>query len=290
MMFNACMTEIIKKEYRIKADLNSCREAWLKPEHLTKWLADAAYRDTPVKGDYVLAARCPNISGRHFLKKVSDSQLTFHWFADGEKSTLNLLFESIGEDETLLTLTHEYAKGARWYPRQPWEYNIPRLRGYLEDGKAQIDLTKPSNPFAIDLTIDLKAGAAEVWQALITPDAMHKWWNKADGENGCVVEPEVGGRYSFGWTDEESKTDGPGHITVFDPAKELRYTWYGGKDEEIHWKIETLERGDSRILFRHNNIYGSSRDIWSYRLGWANGMHSLKWYLERGEIGGAWIQ
>ena len=68
----------------------------------------------------------------------------------------------------------------------------------------------------------ITASPEQVFQVLITPSAIRKWWDAAR----AIVIPEAGGIYAVAWGAAE---DAPDYITVstikiFDPPRELLFT------------------------------------------------------------------
>ena len=98
-----------------------------------------------------------------------------------------------------------------------------------------------------------------------------------------MIEPRLGGRYSFGWAaEEESQADGPGHITRWEPETYLSHTWYGGRDSEIHWQLKPVDNSTTHLSFQHTGLAFPYAEVWSYKLGWAEHLIEMKHYLERG--------
>ena len=270
-------------ECEIKADLILCRGAWIDANRLTEWLAEAA----TIRGsDFILTSRIPNVSGRHRIAKQDDDLLVFDWFVDGFQTKLTVNFEEI-DDQVRVGVTHEFPlplplgvnlPGGEHYGDQVWRHALYQLKSLLETGKKAMTLPWPDNAHKIEHEIAIQAPASKVWQFLVDAEQLKKL---RLGGKEPFVEPGIGGRYSFGWVDEESQQiDGPGHITEWVEYEKLSHTWYGGRDSVISYDLDEQGEDFTNLRFKHTGLVFSYADTWSYKLGWADHLLQIKSLLE----------
>ncbi len=267
----------------IKADLNVCRNAWLDEDKLKGWLADAADIRDP---DFCLTSRLPNVSGRHRILKQDDRRLEFDWFVDGCETRLTVEFEDLN-DGTRVVVRHDFPTplppgvqfpGGESYGGQVWDFALLQLKSFVETGKRAMTLVWPDNMHRIEHQITIHASASRVWRMLTSAEELRKL--ELVGE-GAVVEPMVGGRYSFGWAyDEDKQLDGPGHVTEWVEARKLSHTWYGGRDSVISWDLAEQSDETTLLHFSHSGLVFSFAETWSYKLGWASHLLDMKRQLE----------
>ena len=269
----------------IKANLTRCRDAWLDAKALTEWLADAAsIRDS----DFILTARLPNVSGRHRIVKQDDRCLKFEWFVDGCETKLSVDFEEL-DDRTRVEVTHEFPSplpigvnlpGGEYLGDQVWDHALHQLKSLIETGKRAMSLPWPDNAHRIEHEITIEAPVSKIWGLLVDAEQLK---SLRLGGTEPFVEPRVGGRYSYGWTDEESQqVDGPGLITEWDEGKRLSHTWYGGRDSVITYDFHEQNENSTNLRFKHTGLIFSYPDTWSYKLGWADHLLQIRSLLEEG--------
>ena len=267
----------------IKGDLKLCRDAWLDANKLTEWLAEAA----SIHGsDLILTSRLQNVSGRHRIVKQDDHFLEFDWFVDGCQTKLTVEFQISG-NQTRVEVRHEFPSptpiGVNFpegehFSDQVWRHALYQLKSLLETGKKAMTLPWPDNAHRIEHEITIHAPASKVWEFLVNADHLKRL---RLGGTEPVVEPRVGGRYSFGWVEQEgNQTDGPGHITEWVEFKKLSHTWYGGRDSVITYDLHEQKENVTILRFKHSGLIFSYPDTWSYKLGWADHLLQLKSLLE----------
>lgn len=273
--------------FLFNTSIKQCIEAWVNPEHLNQWLSESAERNG---NDLILASKFPDASGRHKITKESDDELVFDWYIEGTRTILKLKFSEEGE-QTKLDLEHQFETrpiGAlffkdRDYLPQLWAVAISSLREFLERGSGKsIQLPWPLNPETITLTLEIRDVTPEqVWRALTDPEQLIAGYSLTTDK--LIIEPKVGGKYSYGWPSEEKGTDGPGKVLVWEENKHLAHTWHGGRDSEIHYQLKSIENNRVKLAFKHTGMRFYLGEVWSYALGWSESLYGLKWFLERGE-------
>ena len=270
----------------IKADLTLCRDAWLDADILSQWLAEAARIDA---SDFILTSRLPNVSGRHRIVKQDEHLLEFDWFVDGCQTKLTVQFETI-DGRTRVEVRHDFPSptpvGVNFpegehFSDQVWRYALYQLKYLLETGRKAMTLPWPDNAHLIEHEIIIHAPASKLWAFLVDADQLKRL---RLGGAEPFVEPRIGGRYSYGWTEEESsENDGPGTITEFVELKKLSHTWYGGRDSVISYEFLEQDEATTLLKFKHTGLIFTYADTWSYKLGWADHLLQLKGLLESAE-------
>jgi uncharacterized protein YndB with AHSA1/START domain len=137
-----------------------------------------------------------------------------------------------------------------------------------------------TTPRGVDLSIDIDATLAEVWQALTTGEGIARWFAPY-----AAVTPGEGGSVSVGW-DPQEMWEQP--ITVWEPQRRFQTA------SEMPSKDGTMVRlavdyyvaveGDRvRVRLVHSGFDGSSWDeyIDGLEAGWSFFLFNLKHALER---------
>lgn len=236
----------------------------------------------------MLTSRLPNVSGRHRIVKQDDDLLVFDWFVDGCKTKLAVNFEEV-DGQTRVEVTHEFPSpipigvnlpGGEHFGDQVWGHALYQFKSLLETGKKAMTLPWPDNAHCIEHEISIHAPASKIWQFLVDAEQLKRL---RLGGTVPFVEPRIGGRYSYGWVDEESQeVDGPGHITEWDENKKLSHTWYGGRDSVISYDFHEEDENVTTLRLKHTGLIFSYPDTWSYKLGWADHLLQMKNLLEGG--------
>lgn len=136
----------------------------------------------------------------------------------------------------------------------------------------------------IALTLTLAARPARIFQALLSPDDLRRWF--------CPhinTEPFKGGRYVF-WGDESiasmyTEGNGGGPIYGLEPGRNLWFTWQVSEYEtDVVYYVEPVAPGESRLQVVHQGMPANLllMDFWHLRL------FALRAYLE-GREGPGWF-
>jgi uncharacterized protein YndB with AHSA1/START domain len=218
---------------------------------------------------------------QRLLAAEPGERLRFAWTLDGEETEVAITLEA-RDGGTLLTLTHSgvapRASGDSYWVRDLLMLSLANLASYCE-GRGigpRCDLTAFRDTDA-RASVDIDASPGEVFASLIEPAQLNRWIaDRAD------VEPEVGGRYDFGWD------HGPVKILELEPDKVLAYSWrHSWEDQEgpdstvVRWELAGSQ-GHTHLTIVHSGFGGSGRKAEGYQLGWMEFLASLKRMHEAG--------
>ena len=210
--------------------------------------------------------------------------LRFSWQLQGAETEVDITLEP-QDGGTQLTLTHSNVaprvSGDAYWVRDLLMLSLANLASYCE-GRGigpRCDFTAFSGTEA-RASVEIAASPAEVFAALIEPARLNQWIAER-----AEVEPEVGGRYDFGWD------HGPVKILELEPDKVLAYSWrHSFQDAEhpdstvVRWELEGSQ-GHTYLTIVHSGFGGTGRKTEGYQVGWMEFLASLQRMLE---IGAGW--
>jgi uncharacterized protein YndB with AHSA1/START domain len=130
------------------------------------------------------------------------------------------------------------------------------------------------------LELDIAAPAEDIFRCLLDPQWMARLWD----DTGIVVEPRVGGVYSYGWPD-----GGPRRILALDPPHLLRFSWlYPPETEEstVTWCLTDRGGGVTRLALTHEG-FAAGVDHEEYCAGWFSFLAIIKGIME---LGAGWTR
>ena len=190
--------------------------ALVEPRQLTQWFCDEAEVQLRDGGRYAFGgARAyggPQTAEGRILRITPDRQLSFNWPLAGVESEVQYdLAERSGR--CLITVRHTGVRAlpivAEW-PEQHlkvvWDIFLRQLEGYLA-GHPVPPMEFPYVPAPV-VTHDIIIEAPEdrVWEMLTVPTELNRWMAKE-----AYVELRAGGRYSYGWAEEQTSFWSPAH-------------------------------------------------------------------------------
>jgi uncharacterized protein YndB with AHSA1/START domain len=146
------------------------------------------------------------------------------------------------------------------------------LRGLLERGEAYGRMLDAQDPLRVDVTIPVNAPTRQVFDALVDVEQVRRW--SYVGEHP-VVEPRVGGRYSFGWASEERGTDGPDRIVELQDGYRVAYDWHGTTKTLVSWTVEQADGEGCRLRVQHSGFVTDPKMVTEYKLGWAHFLYAI---------------
>lgn len=137
----------------------------------------------------------------------------------------------------------------------------------------------------IELSITVRATAAEIWGALTDPDELENWWSE-----DVKLEPRTGGLFREAWEDDEGQSQlASGKVTTVKPKQEISFTWV-----EKGWPKEAVtqcsffieDQKSQRVLkVRHQGWESLPENkraqlIQDFSIGWKYHLKELKSYLD----------
>ncbi len=208
-------------------------------------------------------------------------RLSFSWALPEAETEVAVTLEP-RDGGTLLTLTHSGVpprpSGDRYWVRDLLMLSLANLASYCE-GRGigpRCDFTAFSDAEA-RASVDIAAAPGEVFASLIEPAQLDRWIAEH-----AEVEPQVGGRYSFGWD------HGPVKILELEPDKVLAYSWRHSWDDQegpdatvVRWELDGSQ-GHTHLTIVHSGFGGSGRRTEGYQVGWMEFLASLKRMHETG--------
>jgi uncharacterized protein YndB with AHSA1/START domain len=223
--------------------------------------------------------------GRQRLLGAEPGQrLRFSWMQDGAETDVVITLEP-DDGGTRLTLTHANvaprASGDSYWVRDLLMLSLANLASYCE-GRGigpRCDFTAFSDTEA-RASVEIAVPASQVFASLIEPAQLDRWI-----ADHAEVEPEVGGRYDFGWD------HGPVKILQLEPDKVLAYSWrHSWEDAEgpdstvVRWELEGSQ-GHTHLTIVHSGFGGTGRKTEGYQVGWMEFLASVQRMLE---VGAGW--
>jgi len=206
--------------------------------------------------------------------------ISFSWLLQDTPTEVGISLAPAGEGETEVRLTHANVPERRSdYAAWVGDYlmlSLANLANFAEGRPVA-----PKCDFAATAegearcAVQIGAPPAQVFASLIEPAQLERWIaEKAE------VEPEVGGRYSFGWD------HGPVKIVELVPDKVLAYSWQNtdaAPETVVRWEL--AGSGGGTYLTLVHSGFGPDRTPEGYQLGWQEFLVSLR---RMHEIGAGW--
>jgi uncharacterized protein YndB with AHSA1/START domain len=277
-------TDSMHLRTRVAAPPESVFEALTEPDELTEWLAESAEVALD-EGRYEFWGRYAPQGDRprqRLIEAEPGRLLRFAWdLGDGEPSTVNIRLDPDDEDAdggdadeggSLVTVTHTgvpdpTALGCFWH------VSLANLAAHCEGLQTMppFDFSVPAQGDAL-VRIVIDVPADEVYTSLLDPAQVDKW---AGGK--AVIEPEVGGRYDFGWD------HGPVKIVELEQDMVLAYSWRypDTPDTTVRWTLRS-SRGSTYLTLLHGE-FADDRLAEQFRQGWPGFLVEIKRMLELGE-------
>lgn len=171
-----------------------------------------------------------------------------------------------------------------------WRLHVTNLQGFLAKGAPEILLDFADPAPRVELSIWIDAARAKVFRALMDPQWLHAWVNNEWVEtHNTIVEPRVGGQYSYGWKYEVAgrPVDG-GPTKIVELVENERLVtdwtdWRGDPDvppQRITWTLKD-ENGGTRLTMVHDRFVRVV-DISDYGGGWQYFLGAIKRVAEKG--------
>jgi uncharacterized protein YndB with AHSA1/START domain len=272
------MNETIILRHQLNAAPERVFDALTTTSALETWLAECADADVE-QGRYQFWGRFTpegDQARQELLEAERPRSLHFAWMLQGERTEVQIGLEP-RESGTRLDLIHSGLvprEGAAPWIRDWWFLALENLASFVENRSVgpRVDFTGFQQSVA-RIEADIDASPEEVFLALIEPARLERWI-----ATKATVEPEVGGRYDFGWD------HGPMKILELEPARKLAYSWQWSDTETVvTWELEG-SGGKTHLTLVHSG-FGPGPANEGYEVGWSAFVVSLKRMLE---LGDAW--
>jgi uncharacterized protein YndB with AHSA1/START domain len=268
----------VNLELHVAAERHSVWQALTDPAQLGEWLC-AAEVDLN-KGHFALYGdRLPDApveSPTELVLAEEPVRLHFAWQLRGARTLVDISLEDCGEGckvqvrHSGLMRRPEGKSGTTDF----WVVALENLRLYCL-GRAPVRYDFSEHGPQVELAVDVAAPREQLFGALLDPADLDEFWS-----SGAVIEPRVGGRYSYGW-----KNGGPTKILELVPDERLKLDWsYAGEpDTVVSWQLAG-NSGRTRLTLVHTG-FDPPVDREDYRHGWLGFLVPLE---ARAELGARW--
>jgi uncharacterized protein YndB with AHSA1/START domain len=213
---------------------------------------------------------------QRLLRADHARQVRFEWQLRGEETTVSFDIRKKGPG-TELNLVHfglPTIKAGQYAVADFWSLSLENLRAWVERSEIglQCDFSKIQLG-EVQLEVDIEAPPETVFETLIDPEKLALYIAPDP-----VVEPEVGGRYDYGWG------EGPVKILELEPNQKLSHSWQwdrtGEPETVVTWLLEGSE-GKTRLTLVHSG-FAPDRSMEDYQVGWLDFLQRIKFLSEHG--------
>jgi uncharacterized protein YndB with AHSA1/START domain len=146
---------------------------------------------------------------------------------------------------------------------------------------------------AVVSEIEIAAPPERVFQALIDPQQVMRWWNNED----CQIElfemdARPGGQWRYGTKKTKLNVNGvnqffcEGEVLEFDPPRLLSYTWIANWHDDktrrtiVRWEL-TAARDGTHVKVTHSGLAQEAAARKDYSGGWSGVVEALKKFVEK---------
>lgn len=240
-------------------------------------------------GKHTYGAPTRSDATQTLLRFQAPSELAYSWTVHGRPSEVSFTIEPDSSDAH-----RAIVKGKHVFPEAPnigrakemvddlWRLQCGNLKTHVKGGGGLLlpDYTDRSPEIRLSLLID--APPERVFRGLMDPDMLNKWVASA-----AVVEPRVGGRYSYGWSYEHGgiRVDGgPSRILELVENEKLVIDWPDWRGDtsvpkqQITWLLESIGK-QTRVTMIHSGFVRAV-DFSDYPFGWGSFAERLKLVVE----------
>ena len=276
--------------FLIRAKPDRIWEALVNPAQLQMWFAERVDVEPRVGGAFRFWGKYTPTFGvagepdQRFEAFEPGRRMVFTWTWAGALTRCELSLQPKGELETKLHIRHQVlgrmvpfdSTECGWFAKDFWELSAGNLDNYLRKGKAAVRPDHTIKGRDVELSIEIDAPAAKVWEAITVPEKIAKWLGEnPEFPSQVSVDLRVGGAYSFGWK-KDGESIGPAAVLELEPGKRLLYTWHypGDTTGKTEWKVEPLDRNRSLLTVRQIGV-STDRERSGYSNGWASFMVAI---------------
>jgi uncharacterized protein YndB with AHSA1/START domain len=149
------------------------------------------------------------------------------------------------------------------------------------------------NQDAIISEVQINAPVERVFQALIDPQQLMRWWNSEECQTEYFeMDARRGGQWRFGTKSSKLNVNGvsqffcEGEVLEFDPPRLLTYTWIANWHDDktrrtvVRWELKPTKDG-TNVKVTHSGLAQEAVARKDYTGGWPGVVESLKKFVEK---------
>ena len=264
---------------------------------LTRWFAEHVQVEPEAGGEFrfwgmhTYGAPTRAQSSQKIVRVEAPVLLVFSWHLEGRDSEVTL---ELAPDPDAAPGTSTILKGRHHFPQAPdvpraldliddlWRNACANLRAHLTGGEGvcRPDFSDPRP--RLRQVIMINAPREDVFKALLEPAILDKWIAAQ-----ATVEPQVEGRYSYGWKYQvrgKQVEGGPTQILELVEDTKLVTDWPNWRGEaeppaqRVTWLLEGI--GDQTRLILIHEPFERITDLSDYPQGWQQFLGKLKAQVE----------
>jgi uncharacterized protein YndB with AHSA1/START domain len=146
---------------------------------------------------------------------------------------------------------------------------------------------------AIVSEMHIAAPAERVFQALVDPQQLIRWWNSDECQTEFFeMDARPGGKWRFGTKNSKLNVNGvsqffcQGEVLEFDPPRLLAYTWIANWHDDkarrtvVRWELTPAKDG-THVKVTHSGLAQEAAARKDYSGGWSGVVESLKKFVEK---------
>jgi uncharacterized protein YndB with AHSA1/START domain len=243
---------------------------------LMRWFCEHADISLPAKrydfwGRFTPEAPDHSAGQHALLDAQPDRRLHFARHLFGWDTTVAYDLAARGQ-ATLVTLSQDWLADRPYALMDYWSLVLENLRGWVERQAVGARCDFSAQPHGtVNVDVDIAAAPHAVFEALIRPDQIDRYIAAK-----AIVEPQVGGRYDYGWD------HGPVKILELAPDQKLSYSWGTPSNPEtiVSWTLEG-SGGRTHLTLVHSG-FTSDPEAKDYLGGWSKFANRIKFMVEGG--------
>jgi uncharacterized protein YndB with AHSA1/START domain len=149
-----------------------------------------------------------------------------------------------------------------------------------------------SDQDAIVSEVHINAPAQKVFQALIDPKQLMRWWNSDECQTELFeMDTRPGGKWRFVTKKSKLNVNGvsqffcDGEVLEFDPPRLLSYTWIANWHDDktrrtvVRWELTPAKDG-THVKVTHSGLAQEAVARKDYSGGWPGVVEALKKFVE----------
>lgn len=269
-----------QRDYPTTAD--DLWSALTDPTRLGRWLGIVDGTPATVGDRFAVQLSADDPSDRAELTVLAcqkPHELVLDWRWQGERpSSLTARLTALDES-TRLTLTHQLGTPEHTVDYGGgWEDLLGGLAGLYGATPAAADAEQRSRDTwqalsvrALDVSIDLAAPPAQVWQSIATAEGLRRWWWTHWRDTQVETDVSPGGRLTITTPTHDITVTGE-YLTV-EPEQRLAHTWVwidqdgSTVDEAVEYTLTAAGQG-TQLTVRHTGPWPDGASAEDYRQGW----------------------